>query len=596
MSDSMDEGLPNLEYKLGKMIDKLIETDEDLEKNGLNSFSFRDEHCESKYKRLFEKEYPNNLNNNNNQNVNNSQIFYNNNQLNKSIIATNNIFLNQINHFQNNPSNISTIIYSNNLYPQHFYNPVIPQQMKNISNHSSIFSLNNSFMNTTTNSFSSIHEKSSDNNINLNFNKNKNNKNIYPNIINNSICDEYDSRYIFNKSHKYNKMHNNTFIDGNKTIFINKKNLNKINNNPNMSTHMHNYKPNNLFNKNAELELLLIQIKKILNKNQKIDSSVYNKCKSKFEQIIRTHKGSRIFQNYLKNTNYDILHLIFNEIKYKLTELLKDSYANYFCKKLFKNLSQKDRLDYLSIIQNDLNILSIDTIATYPIQSIIEELGSKNEKLIFYQGIKNSIDIFSYHIFGSRILEKILSYFESEFQSEIIEHICNNFIELAYNSNGICLVKKILLMTHKIDLHKNLKKLINENALNLIVHQYGNYAIQTIIENWDESDLEGIINIYKNKYVFLSIKKFSSNVIERILEKNEKNVNNYIDLICEGCNIIEILKNKYGNFVIKKAINLSKGKKREKLVKEINEALKFLDNQKIIDKWKENLVENSSSI
>ena len=134
------------------------------------------------------------------------------------------------------------------------------------------------------------------------------------------------------------------------------------------------------------------------------------------------------------------------------------------------------------------------------------------------------------------------------------------------------------------------------NALNLIVHQYGNYAIQTIIENWDESDLEGIINIYKNKYVFLSIKKFSSNVIERILEKNEKNVNNYIDLICEGCNIIEILKKKYGNFVIKKAINLSKGKKREKLVKEINEALKFLDNQKIIDKWKENLVENSSSI
>ena len=40
MSDSIDEGLPNLEIKLDKMIDKLIETDEDLEKNGLNSFFF----------------------------------------------------------------------------------------------------------------------------------------------------------------------------------------------------------------------------------------------------------------------------------------------------------------------------------------------------------------------------------------------------------------------------------------------------------------------------------------------------------------------------------------------------------------------------
>ena len=85
-----------------------------------------------------------------------------------------------------------------------------------------------------------------------------------------------------------------------------------------------------------------------MNKTQKIDALVYNKCKNKFEQIIRTHKGSRIFQNYLKNSHHDILHLIFTEIKNNLPELLKDSYANYFCKKLFKNLSQKDRIEYLT--------------------------------------------------------------------------------------------------------------------------------------------------------------------------------------------------------------------------------------------------------
>ena len=75
--------------------------------------------------------------------------------------------------------------------------------------------------------------------------------------------------------------------------------------------------------------------------------------------------------------------------------------------------------------------------------------------------------------------------------------------------NGICLVKKILLMTHKKELHQKLKKLIYDNALNLIVHQYGNYAIQTIIENWNEPDLKDILEIYKNKYVSLSVKKYS---------------------------------------------------------------------------------------
>jgi hypothetical protein len=340
--------------------------------------------------------------------------------------------------------------------------------------------------------------------------------------------------------------------------------------------------------------MLLIQAKKILIKIQKIDTSVYSRCKGNFEQIIRTHKGSRIFQNYLKNTHYDILHLIFSEIKNKLTELLKDNYSNYFCKKLFRNLSQKDRIEYLTLIQPELNILSKDSKATYPIQNIIEELGSKSEKNIFYLGIKNDIDNLAYNIYGARILEKILAYFEDEFKTEIIEYICQNFLKLAYNNNGICLVKKILLMTHKKDLHIKLKKLLYDNALNLIVHQYGNYAVQIIIENWEETDLEEILELYKNKYLFLSNQKFSSNVIERILEKSEKNLENYINEISEGYNLNELLKNKYGNFVIKKAYDLANGNLKKKLGESINENLKLLDNTKIVNKWKGKLIQNNS--
>ena len=584
MSESADEGLPNLEVKLGNMIDELIETDEDLEKNGLNSFYFSDELCESKYKKLFEKENPNNSN------INNSQLVTNP-KMNKSINIPQNIMPNQITFLQNNPMNISTINYTNNYYPPNFYPFMIPQQINNPLNHSSIYSLNNSSMNTTT-SFSN-YEKSLDNNMtnNLIFNQNllfnKNNI-IYPNYNNNSFCGDIEkNNYLIQNT----QFHNNSFINNN--IINNGKNK-KRKTNQNISINITNNKKNNLFNANAELEMLLIQVKKILIKIQKIDTSVYSRCKGNFEQIIRTHKGSRIFQNYLKNTHYDILHLIFSEIKNKLTELLKDSYSNYFCKKLFRNLSQKDRIEYLTIIQPELNILSKDSIATYPIQNIIEELGSKNEKSIFYLGIKNYIDNFAYNIYGARILEKILAYFEDEFKKEIIEYICENFLELAYNNNGICLVKKILLMTHKKDLHIKLKKLVFDNALNLIVHQYGNYAIQIIIENWDETDLKEILEIYENKYIFLSNQKFSSNVMERILEKSEKNLENYINEISKGYNLNELLKNKYGNFVIKKAYDLANGNLKKKLGESINENLKLLDNTKIVNKWKGKLIQNNS--
>ena len=585
MSDSIDESLPNLEIKLGKMIDKLIETDEDLEKHGESSFYFRDEQCESKYKKLFERDFPSN-------NINNSQFIINNDNyenLNKTFHAPPrnaliNINQNKNNFFQNNLINISTILYNNNNnYPQNFNNQIFPQQINNshnisnisnLFNHSSFAGLNNSYMNmNTTTSSTSTQEKTCENNINPNLNKSHiyQNPNIYPNI-NNSFCLENEN-YFFLKNHQ---LDNTTFNAGKQNIF----------NNQNNNLYKFNAKKGNLFTTNVELEILLIQVKKNMNKTQKIDALVYNKCKNKFEQIIRTHKGSRIFQNYLKNSHHDILHLIFTEIKNNLPELLKDSYANYFCKKLFKNLSQKDRIEYLTLIQNDLHILSTDSTATYPIQNIIEELGSNVEKKILYQGIKNSIDNFGYHVYGARILEKILSYFEEEFQKDIINYICNNFIELAYNANGICLVKKILLMTHKKDLHKRLKNLIHDNALNLIVHQYGNYAIQTILEDWDDSDLIDILEIYKTRYISLSTQKFSSNAIERILEMNKKHVEDYTNEICKGDNMIEILKNKYGNFVLKKAFILSNDELKKKLKDKIHENIKHLDNIKIINKWK----------
>ena len=126
--------------------------------------------------------------------------------------------------------------------------------------------------------------------------------------------------------------------------------------------------------------MLLIEVNRTLNRTEKIDQAFFIKLQGKFEQIIRTHKGSRIFQNYLKNTHSDILHQIFLEIKHNLPELLKDNYANYFCKKFFDCLNQKDRIEYLNVIQKDLKYLAIDIIATYPIQSIIEQLGSKAEK------------------------------------------------------------------------------------------------------------------------------------------------------------------------------------------------------------------------
>ena len=577
MTESKNDDCLLLESKIENMLDKLIESDEELENNEEHSsLKFSEDISSSEdnkeEKNPFEKEL---FNTEFFQNEDNSQSRVSN-LTSKSSFDISNEQNTQTPFTQKIQPKMNLVYNNSNPFP---FNYLYSQQINNINNKSNpnsfgvmnnnirnnINQINNESLNTTT-SFNSNFDNGSiylpmNNSSYINFG--------YQNF-NNSFCYENNNNFI-----DRNKKYHNSFFAGDKICF-NKKLINSQNN----------YKMNNICNTNVELEMLLIEVNKILNKIEKIDQAFFNKLKGKFEQIIRTHKGSRIFQNYLKNTHTDILHQIFLEIKNNLSKLLRDNYANYFCKKFFDCLNQKDRIEFLRIIQNDLKFLAIDITATYPIQSIIEQLGSKVEKNIIYLGIKDSINAFCYNVYGTHVIEKILSYFEDEFTKEIIEYILNNFIDLAYNINGICVVKKLLLMTHKKDLHNQLKQKINENALNLIIHQFGNYVIQVIFENWDDNELEPILNNYKDKYVFLSKLKYSSNVIERIIEKNKNNLDNYINEICIGNNLSELMLNNYGNYVIQKAIKLSTGKSQDIIIQKLLKNLYVIEDKKISNKWR----------
>ena len=626
---SKKDGLPHLELKIENMLDELIKTDEDIENNNMrHSLKFSEDISSSEEDKvdeeLFDREFffnPNNQNEENNQTKNNIMPNANIDSVSSKNNLSPEINNNAINNQLNNNfvfNNYFPFIFNNSFSP-HINNNINNSALFGISNNNMNYNLinnlnnnlnNNNFLNNkyynnnnankniiqknyeglnSTNSFSTNYDKNGkhlDNNLydlhnntsdifndyNLNRNNSKKHNSFmnygYQNF-NNSFYKE-SNNYIFNRNKKYH----NSYYAGDKICFNRNINTNNF------------FKSNNLPNNNVELEILLIDVNKILSKIEKIDQICYNKLKGKFEQIICTHKGSRIFQNYLKNTHTDILHQIFLEIKNKMPQLLKDNYANYFCKRFFDNLNQKDRIEYLKIIQNDLNVLAIEPIATYPIQGIIEQLGSKAEKKIIYLGIKDSINNFCYNVYGAHVLEKMLSYFEEEFIKEIIDFVYNNFMDLSYHINGICIVKKLLLMTHKKDLHQKLKNKIIENAQNLIVHQYGNYVIQVIVENWDDNELEDIINLYKDKYIYLSKQKYSSNAIERILEKNNNNLEFYINEICTNNNLSEVMRNNYGNYVVQKAVKLSSGKSQEKLIKEIIKNIHKIEDKKIINKWK----------
>ena len=410
-----------------------------------------------------------------------------------------------------------------------------------------------------------------ENNININ-KKNNNNPIIKSNINDNS-----------NQNYKRSESRKKTYPNFNNNE-ISQKN---INNNLLMTRNCNQLfyqNHNNLNQINYNTEYLIFQLKFNLERNGKIDHYIYSLVKGVFFNIIKNQKGSKIFQKYLKSTHCDILHQIFLELKPNLEEIITDFYANYFCKRFFTYLNQKDRIDFLLVIEKSMVKLSSDSIGTYPIQTIIEHVGSKNEKNIIINALKDNIKELSLDPFGSHVIEKLLSCFEEEYVGFIYNYIVDNFLELAYNNNGICVVKKILSLTHKTNLHDKLKIIVKENVNQLITHPYGNFVIQVVVECWN--DYEEILCFFDKKYFNLSLEKYGSNVVERCIEKDDKILNNYIEEIVDMNKICEVMKSIYGNYVIQKALKLSKGDYKQKLVYNATKNINKLAEQKLIKKWK----------
>ena len=521
------------------------------------------------------------------QNINNNNNFGFNNNLNQSFQSYHSFNPQYSNNYLNSSIDPNTFIRSSLPYSR----TVVYHNQGNILNlrNNNMQQANNNFYRFGNNNIPVAFKGNQGNNgaffynLDMDFKRGENRKKTYDTPINlqNNIINSLKNNNNVNNNICFNKQIEEQIFNNNTNSSINNNIFNNINNtNDNTINEVNNTNNNVNINDNTIYEL-----KHSLERTGKIDYYIYNLIKGKFLQIIKNHKGSKIFQKYLKSTHSDdILHQIFIELSPNLEEIIIDPYANYFCKKFFTYLNQNDRIDFLKRIEPSFIKLSSDSIGTYPIQSIIEYLSSKAEKMIIINAIKDRFEELIYDPFGCHVIEKLLVCLEDEYVMFIYVYIFEKFLYLSNNSYGICIIKKVLAFTHKKKLHEKLKSIFKENCLYLIQQSYGNFVIQVIIECWD--DYKDIINIFKGHFFNLSLEKYASNVIERCIEKNEDILNDYINEIINSNCIYEVMKSNYGNYVIQKAIKLAKGENKNKFVFNAANQINKLNDNKLIQKWK----------
>ena len=82
-------------------------------------------------------------------------------------------------------------------------------------------------------------------------------------------------------------------------------------------------------------------------------------------------------------------------------------------------------------------------MGTYPLQAILEQLITESEKDIVIETLKLRAMDMLYHSQGVHVLEKAIICFEDEKLQFLYDIALENFLKLANNNNGLCIVKEI---------------------------------------------------------------------------------------------------------------------------------------------------------
>ena len=450
----------------------------------------------------------NNGDNNYNMNKDFQNLFYNLNPLNNNSINMNN--------YRNNNKN-NNINNSNNKFNEYF----------NIANNNNI-NHNGNFINIFPN-----------NNNNKNFHNNQtHNKNINNNNKNN---------------HNYNgnTNHNNNYIN------INNINITNGNNNNN------NIKNNNNEYSDSKIDYLFSQLYSLPKEVCILLYIINKKGVVFFINLTKTIKGSKHLQNVLQTSPPKEVEvaLITKIICANYKEIMCDYYGNYFLQKFFPFCNHQQRIEILLSIKNDFINISNDICGNHSLQCLISLQSTNEEKEIIKEYTQNNLKELCLGGNSSHVITKIIKFLQESERQYINNFVINNLIELCIDSNGICVIKEFIYNMKSDNYIKLVLSIFEKETKKLTFNQFGNYIIQEVVKFYGYNYCKNIINNLIHNLVEFSMAKFSSNVIDFLLEYLSKKqfweFCNILKIIfLEEKNFKEMIKNKFSIYVIENCLEL----------------------------------------
>ena len=443
-------------------------------------------------------------------------------------------------------------------------------------------------------------------NFNIPYNQNNNNVNMMNNMNNN---------YINN----FNNLNNNNLYMNNNNIFQNAYSLNNIPNNiNNMNRYNNNFMPqmpsqlnrtNNLYkeaennnnnnsfndfyykgdkyqisnskeykkNETGELRSIndsdLVTAITVNNKViKRIDPNTYLNESIEYLSfnilpLAKDQAGCRFLQEKLEK-DQNAPKAFYNAILPHILALVKDPFGNYLVQKICNYLNEEEIKKIFEIISPNILDIGSNSHGTRVIQHLVNFLKTEDLVNYFLNILKPHVIPLLKELNGTHIINKFITD-HPECANEINKIIVENSSTLATHRHGCCILQRLLDGTDK-KLKNDLIENLIENCFVLIIDQFGNYVIQSILLLNNAKASGAIALKICDNLQYYSKHRYSSNVIEKCFDycgRKEKKI--LVEKICSHEVIADLILDEHGNYVVQKALFYADQKEKEFILQNI---------------------------
>eukprot|EP00588_Corethron_pennatum_P010373 CAMPEP_0194264986 /NCGR_PEP_ID=MMETSP0169-20130528/341_1 /TAXON_ID=218684 /ORGANISM="Corethron pennatum, Strain L29A3" /LENGTH=841 /DNA_ID=CAMNT_0039005351 /DNA_START=305 /DNA_END=2830 /DNA_ORIENTATION=+ len=284
-------------------------------------------------------------------------------------------------------------------------------------------------------------------------------------------------------------------------------------------------------------------------------------------RLSKDQVGCRLLQQSLDEDGNEAATAIFNESLPFLADTMTDPFGNYLFQKVLEKITRDERLTLVQAVSSRLVNASLNLHGTRSVQKVVEVCSDDDaQSECIAMALAQAAARLCIDSNGNHVVQRVLQKLSHCHASFVFEAVATAVGDVARHRHGCCVIQRCL-DSPVSPARSNLVAKIVENALDLMQDAYGNYVVQYVLDVCSEEEATAVCESVIGKVSLLAVQKFSSNVIEKCLEKSNDRIQElYLQEISKPENVRSLMGDPFGNYVIQRGIAVATHSQSVRLV------------------------------